>query len=233
MTSLLAVLVANCYCTICCMTALSSWSTHLFTKIQHKLLPVMEEDGGGHKEKEVCLTGSITELLDTAFPLAELVTFNDVLLTDDLFLPDDCKSARLTNDCEINCGFWSAWVDWTSESDVNLLLFLWRSRRLRLPRLDVSFDWDVVELTAALSLVSDVTSLWLLLTLSTNVLSTSTNHVIFRHHTQYIVTSLNDNVAHVHGLVALAGVWLRPSNGTPVPHDGPQALGSLYFILWL
>ena len=131
---------------------------------------MIDDDGSGN---EASLTAS-TMLLPLHMSLLVTVKPDVELMTDDLFLPDDCKSTRLTVGVSTQSLLaLSTCICCEPESDVVVLvLFLWRSRRLRRPRLDVSLD----ALTAELSTVNDVVSLGASLGLSTDVLSTSINH---------------------------------------------------------
>ena len=153
------------------------------TLIHKAALPVIDEVGGGHTGSEVSLTASstLTLPLDVSLPLK----VDNAVTTDDLFLPDDCESARLTAGCETKWALGSARVSWATESSVALLLFLWRSRRLRRPRLDVSLGAAAAEFTATSSVPSDVISLGPSLTFSTDVLSTSNNHHTLLHYTRW------------------------------------------------
>jgi len=124
-------------------------------------------DDDGSDGNEASLTASTTLPLDVSLFVS--VKLDDEPANDDLFLPDDCESTTLT------VGVGTAWLLGSSadvgcepESDVGILVvFLWRSRRLRRPRLD---DVSLDPVTAELSLGPS-------LTLSINFLSAPINHV--------------------------------------------------------
>jgi len=62
-------------------------------------LPVIDADGAAQTATEASLTGSDPLLREVVSRPVTFDVADDKLLTDDLFLPDDCEPAGLTVDC--------------------------------------------------------------------------------------------------------------------------------------